>query len=74
YNSYMGPLLYLSQTKNLWTIQMMLQSSNAIYSFRTSTISWLATKAVVGMIPLVIVYLFGQKFFINGITAGAVKG
>jgi len=25
-------------------------------------------------VPMILVYLFGQRFFIRGLTAGAVKG
>jgi ABC-type glycerol-3-phosphate transport system permease component len=29
---------------------------------------------VLGVVPMVLLYLFGQRFFIRGLTAGAVKG
>ncbi len=29
---------------------------------------------VLAVVPMVLLYLFGQRFFIRGLTAGAVKG
>ena len=29
---------------------------------------------VLASVPMLLVYLFGQRFFIRGLTAGAVKG
>lgn len=29
---------------------------------------------VLGVVPMVLLYLFGQRFFVRGLTAGAVKG
>lgn len=30
--------------------------------------------AAIGVIPMIIIYPFFQKFFVGGLTAGAIKG
>lgn len=74
YNSYLGPMLYLPFSMEYWPIQLVLQSDTSIHSYRSGTIAWLGTKAILGIIPLIIVFMFGQKYFVGGATSGAVKG
>lgn len=75
YNNYSGALLYLNdQIESMWTLQLAMQkliaylstSANGDYSFRCAT-------ALMAMLPLIIVYLFCQKFFIEGISFGGGK-
>lgn len=75
YNNYSGALLYLNdQIESMWTLQLALQkliaylstSANGDYAFRCAT-------ALLAMLPLIIVYLFCQRFFIEGISFGGGK-
>ena len=75
YNNYSGALLYLNdQIESMWTLQLSLQkliaylstSASGDYAFRCAT-------ALMAMLPLIVVYLFCQKFFIEGISFGGVK-
>lgn len=75
YNNYSGALLYLNdQIESMWTLQLSLQkliaylstSASGDYAFRCAT-------ALLAMLPLIIVYLFCQKFFIEGISFGGGK-
>lgn len=75
YNNYTGALLYLSdQSESMWTLQISLQklisylstSASGDYNFKCAT-------AVMAMLPLVIVYIICQKFFIEGISFGGGK-
>ena len=75
YNNYAGALMYLgNESESMWTLQLTLQklisymstSSNGDYSFRCAT-------SLMAMVPLIIVYLFCQKFFIEGISFGGGK-
>ncbi len=70
WNDYLGPKIYLSDVK-----QQVL--SVGIASFRsqfTNDYAMQMAGASLALIPVVVVYLVGQKYFIEGITAGAVKG
>lgn len=73
YNNYAGALMYLVDEKSLWTLQLAVQQSvnymmegDFDYAFQCAT-------ALLSMLPLIIVYLICQKFFIEGISFGGGK-
>ena len=70
WNQYLWPMLVTSKT-HLRTVQIgigMLNNSDAM------AYGVIMAGTVVVMIPLVIVFMVGQKTLITGLTAGAVKG
>ena len=69
YNDYFGPLIYLKSD------YQTLQIAVSIFSDRYSG-DWPSILAanVVAIIPTVLIYIFAQKYFIEGITAGGEKG
>lgn len=71
YNDYLGPLLYLTGT-DFYTLQLALWNNLGAYIN-----DWPAIMAgcVVGLSPLLIIYLCTQKYFIKGITiSSGIKG
>ena len=89
WNDWTNGLYYLQQTRNLYSIQVLLNdmlrdvqalksgmdaaSAAEIAATMPSTGIRMAI-AVVGVLPVLIVYPFFQKYFVKGITIGAVKG
>ena len=71
YNNYAGALLYLVSQKQLWPLQLALQQITEYIGTRYTNAQCAA--ALMSMIPLLLLYAFIQKFFIEGITAGSVK-
>lgn len=71
WNDYLLPYLVLDRTKYM-TIPIHVQYLRGSYG----TVDLGATMAVimVSIIPVIIVYLFCQKYIIKGVAAGAVKG
>jgi putative aldouronate transport system permease protein len=89
WNDYYLPLVFVSKAQNyniqylmyqtLITVQNLLNSSNQI-----SNISEILSKlpsegvrmaiAVISIGPIVLAYPFFQKYFVKGLTVGAVKG
>ena len=69
YNDYFGPLIYLKSD------YQTLQIAVSVFSDRYSG-DWPSVLAanVVAIIPTVLIYIFVQKYFIQGITAGGEKG
>ena len=70
WNDYYGPFLYTSENQANWTISL------GIASFRTlHAVAWnLVTAATVFAIaPVVVVFFFAQKAFVQGVTLTGVK-
>lgn len=70
WNDFMGPLLYLNSTK-LKTIQLGLRMFISQYDAEYGLIM---AASVVSVIPIVIIFLFTQRFFIEGIATSGLKG
>ena len=71
WNDYYGPLLYTSENQDNWTLSL------GIASFRTvHAVAWnLVTAAtVLAIAPVIIVFFFAQKAFVQGVTLTGVKG
>ena len=85
WNDWQNGLYYLSDTR-LYTIQNILNDINRNIQFLAANsvtgvnIAELPTTtvrmsiAVVGILPILILYPFFQRYFVKGITMGAVKG
>ncbi|MOA34976.1 L-arabinose transport system permease protein AraQ [compost metagenome] len=70
WNDYQFSIFFL-QKVSVQTIPVAL--SQFISQFQNQ-ISWVAAGCVIGMLPVTILYLFLQKYFIRGLADGAVKG
>ena len=70
WNGFFWPLVIL-QAQSHWTLPLGL----AQFRFQYST-NWppLMAMVVVATVPIVILYLFFQRYFVSGLSAGAVKG
>ncbi len=71
YNNYMGPMLYLTDSQMLWPLQLALGQMQAQYGDDNAV---QCASAMVSLVPLIIVYLVCQKFFIQGVAAAGLKG
>lgn len=71
WNNYLGPLIYLKSPAN-WTITLAI---NALIGGAGLTY-WGPQMAmsVISLLPLLVIFLIFQRQFVEGITAGAVKG
>ena len=70
WNAYLEPLVFLSNWRQ-YTIPLAL--TNFIEESVTEY-NLVMAAASSALIPAFIVFLLGQKFFIKGLVAGAVKG
>ena len=81
--------LYYMQDKNLYSIQVLLNDMlRDVQALRSGMDAAAAAEiaqsmpsvgirmsiAVIGVLPIMIIYPFFQKYFVKGITIGAVKG
>jgi raffinose/stachyose/melibiose transport system permease protein len=70
WNDFLMPMLYL-QSRNKLTLTVTLANFQGMY-FNDWPMIFSGVCLIV--VPMLIVYFFAQRFIINGITAGAVKG
>ncbi len=70
WNDYQNPLIFL-RTDKLYTIQLAMQKFTTING---EFYSLMMAAAVSAILPLLIVFIIGQKQVIEGIALGGVKG
>lgn len=70
WNDFMGPLIYL-KTKELKTIQLGIRMFISQYG---ADYAWIMAASVCSLIPVVIVFLSCQKFFVEGVASSGIKG
>ena len=72
YNNYLGPMLYLQNQPQYVTLQLYLSQIRSLFPNAGSENIYSAA-AILGMLPLIVIYCFMQKYFIEGIMVGGVK-
>lgn len=70
WNDFMGPLIYLSTTEKK-TLQVMLRMFNTQYS---SNYSLIMAAATVALIPVLVLFIFLQRYFVEGVASTGLKG
>ena len=71
WNDFFDSLIYINSPKK-FVISLALRSSLDI----SDTIAWnqLMAMSVVSMIPPILLYIFAQKYFIEGVATTGIKG
>ena len=70
WNDYLLPSLVLGR-KELYTIPIATQ---AFYGTYSTDIGLVMAALLLAMLPILILYVFLQRYIVEGVTAGAVKG
>ena len=70
WNEFLLPLIYLN-SQNKFTIPLMLATFQGAY-----TTDWhlLMAAATIALVPVIIIYIFGQRYFVQGIALTGLKG
>jgi len=71
WNEYFRPLIFLS-TPDHYTLPVGLVNLRG--QFGSGSIAIVLAGVILSLIPVLIMYIFAQKYLIEGIAAGAVKG
>ncbi len=71
WNDYLGPLIYL-RNPDLWTIQLGLKSF--VSNLFDTNYALLFAGLTISVIPIAIIFLLGQKYFVEGIATSGMKG
>ena len=70
WNDYLGPLIYL-KTEAKKTIQLGLKMFISQYS---SDYGLIMAGSILSLIPVLIVFLCLQKYFVEGVASSGIKG
>ena len=70
-NDFMGPLIYLSSVEK-YPVALALKMSMDV----SSSVNWnqILAMSIIGLAPSLIVFFSAQRHFVDGISAGGVKG
>jgi multiple sugar transport system permease protein len=71
WNDYYGPLLYTSENTAHWTVSLGLAQFRTAHQVQWN-LSMAATLLV--MLPVMVLFFFAQKAFVEGVTLTGVKG
>ncbi|HTG48172.1 MAG TPA: carbohydrate ABC transporter permease [Actinomycetota bacterium] len=71
WNDFFGPLLYVGEDPNRWTLAIGLSEFKALHH-----VQWNLTMAasVLFMLPIIVLFFLAQRVFVEGITLSGVKG
>lgn len=70
WNDYLDPLVFLSN----WRLQTLPIALNQFVGEEATQYHLVMAACCLTVLPVFVVFLAGQKFFIKGLTTGAVKG
>ncbi|MDR1261883.1 MAG: carbohydrate ABC transporter permease [Oscillospiraceae bacterium] len=70
WNDFLGPMLYLSSPAKM-TVPLVLRKFQTQYSTKWNM---LMAASCIALAPVIILYMFSQKYIIGGIMLGGVKG
>lgn len=71
WNDYYGPLLYTSESQEHWTLSLALSQFKHLHHVEWNLVM---AATVLVMAPVIIVFFFAQKAFVQGVTLTGVKG
>ena len=70
WNDYLGPLIYL-RSADLRTIQLGLRT---FIDFYNAEYALIMTGSVLSVLPVAVVFLLGQRYFVEGVATAGLKG
>jgi multiple sugar transport system permease protein len=73
WNNFMGPLIYLNTTVQ-FPMVLALKFFEASLSKEAPKWHYMMAMSTVMAAPLLLLYFFAQKYFIEGLSVGGVKG
>jgi len=71
WNAYFGPLIYLND-KAKYTISLGIANMQTSYGFMN--FAWIMAATVMSVFPIIVLFFFAQRTFIEGIALTGLKG
>lgn len=70
WNDFMVPLILLNRNPSNWTLPLFQYNFKTQYTFEYNLAF---ASYIMSIFPVLLVYIFAQKYIVSGLTAGAVK-
>ena len=70
WNSFLWPLL-IAQSDEMKTLTVGIATTNLQFKQNLGNI---CAQAILGLVPMLLLFVSFQRYFVKGITAGAFKG
>jgi multiple sugar transport system permease protein len=73
WNDFLNPLIYLGGDQQMWTMTLGL---NGLQGFEgeASSLPMMMVMAVFMLLPMLVIFAFGQKYMVQGVTVSGLKG
>jgi len=72
WNAFLDPLIYINQQKH-YTITLALNSFNQMYAQSAGYYDRILAGSVLTLLPMVVIFVFAQRYFIEGIQMQGLK-
>jgi ABC-type glycerol-3-phosphate transport system permease component len=72
WNAFQGPLIYLNKA-NMYTAPLFMALLNSGVTGRPTPLHLVFGTACISTLPILLIFLFAQRYFIAGLTAGSIK-
>ena len=72
WNAFLAPLIYLSDSKK-YTVPIFLSLVNSTFQGQPVPVNLVFAASVISILPILAIFIFAQRYFIAGLTAGSVK-
>lgn len=71
WNDFLGPLIYLQGATELYTVPLMLARLNSAYERQWAL---LMAGSMIALAPIILVFVFLQRYFVESVTMTGLKG
>lgn len=72
WNAFLDPLIYINQQQH-YTITLALNSFNQMYAQSAGYYDRILAGSVLSLLPMVVIFIFAQRYFIEGIQMQGLK-
>lgn len=72
WNAFLAPLIYLSDARK-YTVPIFLSLVNSSFQGQPVPVHLVFAASVMSILPILAIFIFAQRYFIAGLTAGSIK-
>jgi ABC-type glycerol-3-phosphate transport system permease component len=73
WNDFLAPLVFLNDDSK-WTVALGINALLSPSGQAVELWNWLMAASTAAILPMLIIFIFGQRYFVEGITLTGMKG